>query len=55
MAWFGVATALKFIYSDAASRPLARVEIAAMITTLAKLGTAVRFAEEMLDLAAGEE
>lgn len=48
VAWFGIATALKVIYdkvSDAS--PLSRVEVAALLTTLAKLGTAVRFAEEM--------
>ena len=50
VAWFGVATALKLIYSDASTRPLCRVEVAALLTTLAKLATAVRFAEEMEDL-----
>merc|ERR1712196_466905 len=45
VAWFGVATALKLIYSDASTRPLCRVEVAALLTTLAKLATAVRFAE----------
>jgi hypothetical protein len=50
VAWFGVATALKLIYSDASTRPLCRVEVAALLTTLAKLATAVRFAEEMEEI-----
>ena len=45
--WFGIATAMRLIYSDTKSKPLSRIEVAALITTLAKLGTAVRFAEEM--------
>ena len=50
VAWFGVATALKLIYSDASTRPLCRVEVAALLTTLAKLATAVRFAKEMEEI-----
>ena len=45
-----MATALKLIYSDASTRPLCRVEVAALLTTLAKLATAVRFAEEMEEI-----
>ena len=45
--WFGIATAMRLIYSNTKSKPLSRIEVAALITTLAKLGTAVRFAEEM--------
>ena len=51
VAWFGIATALRLIYDDLAKKPLARVEVAALLTTLAKLGTAVRFAQEMESLA----
>lgn len=47
VAWLGIATAMRIIYGDTSSKPLARVEVAGLITTLAKLGTAVRFAEEM--------
>jgi len=54
VAWLGVATALKLIYSDASARPLCRVEVAALLTTLAKLGTAIRFSEEMEELVAEE-
>ena len=47
VAWLGIATAMRIIYGDTSSKPLACVEVAGLITTLAKLGTAVRFAEEM--------
>jgi len=49
--WYGVATALKLIYTDKLAKPLARVEVAALIVALEKLAASVRFAAEMTDAA----
>ncbi|KAH8088797.1 hypothetical protein JL720_6762 [Aureococcus anophagefferens] len=35
VAWLGIATAMRIIYGDTSSKPLARVEVAGLITTLA--------------------
>ena len=47
--WFGIATAFKLIYSfdRRANKPLARIEVAALVTALEKLASSVRFAAEM--------
>jgi len=45
--WFGLATAFKLIYSDRRTKPLARVEVAALIVALEKLASSVRFINEM--------
>jgi len=47
IAWFGVATALRLIYSNPKSKPLSRAEVGALLTASAKLATAVRFIDEM--------
>uniref|UniRef100_A0A7S3K563 Endoplasmic reticulum oxidoreductin 1 n=1 Tax=Aureoumbra lagunensis TaxID=44058 RepID=A0A7S3K563_9STRA len=53
--WFGVATALKIIFSDRRTEPLARVEIAALVVALEKLTFSVRFAAEMMNALQDEE
>lgn len=47
--WLGVATALKLIYThdQAPNKPLARVEVAALLVALEKLASSARFAAEM--------
>lgn len=47
--WLGVATALKLIYTHDrnADKPLARIEVAALVVALEKLASSVRFCFEM--------
>lgn len=47
--WFGLATAFKLIYSDRRTKPLQRIEVAALVIALEKLASSVRFAAEMID------
>ncbi|KAJ8601737.1 hypothetical protein CTAYLR_006750 [Chrysophaeum taylorii] len=46
--WLGLATALKLIYThEGVSKPLARLEVAALVVALEKLASSVRFCFEM--------